>query len=41
MLWIIYRQIQLSTDAVLLGFTTKIALITMASNPLVEEIPGN
>lgn len=41
MLWLIYRQIQLSTDAVLLGFTTKITLITMASNPLVEEIPGN
>lgn len=41
MLWLIYRQIQLSADAVLLGFTTKITLITMASNPFVEEMPGN
>lgn len=41
MLWLIYRQTQLSADAVLLGFTTKITLITMASSPFVEEMPGN
>lgn len=41
MVGIIYRQIQLSADAVLLGFTTKRTLITMASKLFVEEMPGN
>lgn len=41
MLGIIYRQIQLRADAVLLGFTTKRTLITMASKLFVEEMLGN